>query len=143
MGGGAGCEADGLKFRFPKASSSPPKPPPCWAEGDCGPPKDVWRSCCGGGCGGGCGLAAYRERIDCLRSGLEGPAGIFGVEDELDGLAGGIDCGPPKKSRPSNESAAFCCFGGAGFSGGGARAPAVSVVLGRAGGSGISPNRST
>lgn len=81
--------------------------------------------------------------MDCLRSGLEGPAGTLGVEDELDGLGGGMDCGPPKKSRPSNESAAFCCLGGAGLSGGGARAPGVSVVLGRAGGTGTSPKRST
>ena len=42
--------------------------------------------------------------MDCLRSGLEGPDG---VDAELAGLPDVVDGGPPKKSRPSNESAAF------------------------------------
>ena len=48
---------------------------------------------------------------------------------------------PPKKSRPNNESAAFVGLGGPDFGGGG-RPPEVSVVLGLAGSSGTSPNRS-
>ena len=50
---------------------------------------------------------------------------------------------PPKKSRPSSESAAFVCLGKAALFGGAVRAPGVSVVLGLTGGSGTSPNRST
>ena len=88
------------------------------------------------------GAAAYKERIDCLRSGLDGTAGPDGVEAELDGLPEVADGEPPKKSRPSNESAALTCLGGAGAFGGAAR-PGTSVVLGLAGGSGTSPKRST
>ena len=88
------------------------------------------------------GAEAYSERIDCLRSGLEGTAGPDGVEAELDGLTDVADGGPPKKSRPSNESAALACFGGA-EAFGGAVLLGTSVVLGLAGGSGTSPNRST
>ena len=88
------------------------------------------------------GAAAYKERIDCLRSGRDGTTGPDGVEAELDGLPDVADGGPPKKSRPSNESAALACLGGAEAFGGAAR-PGTSVVLGLAGGSGTSPNRST
>lgn len=80
--------------------------------------------------------------MDCLRSGLEGTAGPEGVEAELDGLPDVADSGPPKKSRPSKESAALVCLGGAEAFGGAGR-PGASVVLGLAGGSGTSPNRST
>lgn len=80
--------------------------------------------------------------MDCLRSGLEGTADPDGVEAELDGLPDVADGGPPKKSRPSKESAALACLGGADAFGGAGRL-AASVVLGLAGGSGTSPNRST
>lgn len=61
----------------------------------------------------------------------------------LAGLAEGAEGGPPKKSSPNNESPCFCCFGGAAASlEGGGRMSGVSVVLGRAGGVGMSPNKS-
>ncbi len=88
------------------------------------------------------GAEAYNERIDCLRSGLDGTAEPDGVEAELDGLADVADGGPPKKSRPSNESAALACFRGAEACGGAVRL-GMSVVLGLTGGSGTSPKRST
>ena len=80
--------------------------------------------------------------MDCLRSGLEGIAELDGVEAELDGLPDVADGGPPKKSRPSKESAALACLGGAVVFEGADR-PGTSVVLGLAGGSGTSPNKST
>ena len=80
--------------------------------------------------------------MDCLRSGRDGTAVPDGVESELDCLADDADGGPPKKSRPSKESAALVCLGGAEAFGGAGR-PGTSVVLGLAGGSGTSPNRST
>ena len=80
--------------------------------------------------------------MDCLRSGLEGTAEPDGVEAELDGLPEVADGGPPKKSRPSKESAALACLGAAKAFGGPSR-PMTSVVLGLAGGAGTSPNRST
>ena len=76
-----------------------------------------------------------------MRSGLEGTAGPDGVEAELDGPPDVADGGAPKKSRPSSESAALACFGGADALGGAVRL-GTSVVLGLAGGSGTSPNRS-
>ena len=79
--------------------------------------------------------------MDCLRSGLEGIVGPDGVDAELDGLTDVADGGAPKKSRPSSESAALACFGGADAFGGAVRLE-TSVVLGLAGGSGASPNRS-
>ena len=61
----------------------------------------------------------------------------------LEGLTDGAEGGAPKKSKPRRESPCFCCLGGAATSfGGGGRTLGVSVVLGRAGGVGISPNRS-
>ena len=87
------------------------------------------------------GAEAYNESIDCLRSGLEGTVGPDGVEAELDGLPDVVDGGPPKKSRPSKESAALACLGGAEAFGGAVRL-GISVVLGLVGGSGTSPNRS-
>lgn len=77
-----------------------------------------------------------------MRSGLEGTAEPDGVEAELDGLPDVADGGAPKKSRPSNESAALDCLGGAEAFGGAVRL-GTSVVFGLAGGSGTSPNRST
>ena len=88
------------------------------------------------------GAEAYKESIDCLRSGLDGTAEPDGVEAELEGLPDVADDGPPKKSRPSNESAALACLGGADAFGGAVRL-GTSVVLGLAGGSGTSPKRST
>lgn len=67
------------------------------------------------------------------------------AEAVLEGLSGGADCEPPKKSNPSNESAGFVCLGGAGSAFGGAGLVIDGpVVLGRGGASvGSSPNRST
>lgn len=135
---GAVGDAVGLKLRPPNASSKPRK---LDAGADCMPPNEGWRSCCGGGCG--FGAEAYSDRIDCFRSGLEGAVEPPGVDAELDGLPLEDDGGPPKKSRPSSESAAFVDFGGPEDFGGGIRLLGVSVVLGLAGGSGTSPNRST
>ena len=61
----------------------------------------------------------------------------------LEGLVEEEEGGAPKKSKPKSESPCFCCFGGADAFGGGARTLGVSVVLGRAGGVGTSPKRST
>lgn len=66
-----------------------------------------------------------------------------GVDEEVAGLPPEAEGGPPKKSRPSKESAAFDCLRGPVALGGGGRAPGVSVVLGLTGGSGTSPKRST
>ena len=104
------------------------------------PPNDPCLSCCVLCCG--FGAEAYKESIDCFKSGLEGsvePAGVDAVLEDLAEVAAG---GPPKKSRPSSESEAFVGFGAAAALGGGALVPGVSVVLGLAGGSGTSPKRS-
>ena len=84
---------------------------------------------------------AYNDNIDCFRSGRDGTFVPEGVDAALAGLAFGA-LGPPKKSRPRSESEALVglAIGGA-FVGGGCE-PAGSVVLGRAGGVGTSPNRS-
>jgi hypothetical protein len=87
------------------------------------------------------GAEAYSDRIDCLRSGLDGaaeaPAGPV-----LEGRAGGAEL-PPKKSRPKSESPAFVCFGGAGSAfGGGALVAAGGPVLDRGGAGVASPKRS-
>lgn len=100
-------------------------------------PIDDVRSCCAGaGCG--FGAVAYRDRIDCFKSGLETPAWAPDVGAVLPGRLTGVDWLLPKKSKPSNESAGFVCFAAAGcaeLGGGGGRATAVGpVVLGRAGG---------
>lgn len=105
------------------------------------PPKTSWLSCCGCDCVRG--AEAYKERIDCFRSGLEGTALLPGVE-ALEGLAYEAEGGAPKKSSPRSESPCFCCLAGLGAAlEGGGWTPGVSVVLGRAGGVGISPKRST
>lgn len=82
--------------------------------------------------------------MDCLRSGREEAAEAPGVDVALGGLSDVAEGGPPKKSKPSNESPGFCCLGGAAVAfGRGGRVVGGSVVLGRAGGVGTSPNRST
>lgn len=103
-------------------------------------PKDSCRACCWG-CGAAAGFEAYSERMDCLRSGLEGAAEAAGPV--LDGLAG-CDAGPPpKKSSPSSESPAFVCLGGAASAFGGAeRTFEGGPVLGRGGAGVSSPKRS-
>lgn len=66
---------------------------------------------------------------------------MFGVA--LDGRPEGADDGPPKKSRPKRESAGFDDLGGGAVLDGKGRVLGVSVVLGLAGGAGMSPNMST
>lgn len=87
-------------------------------------------------------MEAYNDRIDCFRSGLD----EVGFEAALDGLPELDEGGPPKKSRPSNDSPCLGCFGGA------ASGPVlvglrsgISAVFGLIGGAiGLSsPNRST
>lgn len=78
-----------------------------------------------------------------MRSGLEGAIVPPGVDVALDGLAEDVEGGPPKKSKPRRESPCFCGFARAAtIFGGGGRTLGVSVVLGRAGGVGTSPNKS-
>ena len=79
--------------------------------------------------------------MDCFRSGREGPLLPAGVDAELLGRPV-FAAGPPKKSIPKSESEAFVCLGAGGSLGGGGRELGVSVVLGLAGGSGMSPNKS-
>jgi len=74
------------------------------------------------------GFAAYSDKMDCLRSGLEGAAAAGPV---LDGRGGAAEDPPPRKSRPNNESPALCCFGGAVSAFGGALAATGGPVLGR------------
>ena len=145
-GGGDFMEPDDGKLRPLKASARPPKES-CWlAGGDDRPPKeDRWlcEGCTGGEAGEGFGAEAYSESIDCFRSGLEVLLEPSGLEPALDGLS--VDCGLPKKSKPSNESpgrvglatagAAVVLFTGFDLE--------TSVVLGLAGTTGVSsPNRS-
>ena len=139
-----GCafgDAVEVKLRLLNASSRPPDVCCCCELGDCIPPNMSWLSC--GGCDCVRGAEEYKERMDCLRSGLEGAVGPLGVDVALDGLAEDVEGGPPKKSSPRRESPCFCGFAGAaGAFGGGSRTLGVSVVLGRAGGAGTSPNKS-
>lgn len=123
------------KFRLLKASSSPPNADDCVVD-DCIPPKEVCRPCCGGwvvigdwGGGWGLGAVAYKERIDCFRSGRDIAVVPVGVDAALVGRSGG----PPKKSNPPSNWDDV-----AGFVGGGLTAAELSVVLGLAGGAGIS-----
>ena len=67
---------------------------------------------------------------------------LVGVDAALDGRGPAVVDGPPKKSRPSRESDAFVGFEVVEDFGAGGCAPGVSVVLGRAGGEGTSPNKS-
>jgi hypothetical protein len=63
-----------------------------------------------------------------------------GVEETLLGLPATADGGPPKKSRPSKEFAGSEGLVDVAVLAGNDRTPGVSVVLGLAGGDGISPN---
>ena len=81
--------------------------------------------------------------MDCLRSVLPLPGIPVVVGPVLEGLAGGVDCVPPKKSKPSRLSPGRVCFGGATVPRGGpGRLSEGSAVLGLAGPDG-SPNKST
>lgn len=130
-------------MRPPKASPRPPKLGGCAGGcigGDCIPPKELWRSCCGCAC---ClGAEAYNDKMDCFRSGRDGPDEPSALPEALKGTSAGAEGGPPKKSKPNSESP---CFAGALVGteafGGGARDDG-SVVLGLAGGVGISPRMS-
>lgn len=136
--GGGGEVVDG-KLNPLKASVNPPMfEEDGWGgAGDAISPKEVLRSCCGGAGGG----FAYRDRIDCFRSGREIPAELPGVEAVLAGrlVVGGLVS--PKKSSPSSESPGLFGFGAAGGWLGGATRVG-SVVLGRTGGATSSPNKS-
>lgn len=129
------------KLRLAKASVIPPNGSFWPAGGDAMPPNEGCRSCAdwGGGCG--FGAAAYKDKIDCFRSGLEDA----GFEAALDGLPAFVDGGPPKKSNPSKDSP---CLAGRCVAGGGPAlvglVSGISAVLGRIGGAmGVaSPKRS-
>jgi hypothetical protein len=129
-----------------KASPSPPSA--CafdegWvgdARGDATPPK-AFKFDPAGCCGGAAGLEAYKERMDCFRSDRPGAAEL--LAPVLEGLAGGADCVPPKKSKPRRLSPGLVDFGGAAGALGGAARTAGSVVLGRGGAGPVgSPNKS-
>jgi hypothetical protein len=139
---GVGFEAVVLgKLRPAKASVMPPNGSFCPTGGDPMLPNDGCRPCvcCGGGCG--LGAVAYRESMDCLRSGLED----VGLEAALEGLPAFDDGGPPKKSSPSSDSP---CLGGRCTAAGGPTRVGfvfgMSAVLGLIGGAmGLSsPKRS-
>lgn len=49
-------------------------------------------------------LDAYKDRMDCFRSGRDGAEEVDIEAAALDGLAGTFACVPPKKSKPSSES---------------------------------------
>lgn len=106
LGTGCACcdggDVVGGKLRPLNASS---RPDDCCVVGACMPPKMSWLSCCGCDCVRG--AEAYRERMDCLRSGLEGAVAPTGVEVPLEGLDKEVDGGPPKKSNPKSESPGF------------------------------------
>lgn len=142
-----GCTGGLENDREPNAS---PRPPSAWvfdcctvglARGDDIPEKALAAGCAGWAIG----FDAYKDKIDCLRSDLpEDEAAAFGPV--LEGLAGGADCAPPKKSIPSKLSPGLVDLGGATEDLGGAGLLREgSVVLGLAGcaaGSDMSPNRS-
>lgn len=84
-------------------------------------------------------MDAYSDRIDCLRSGREGPEDAGPV---LEGLAGCELVLPPKRSSPRRESAVFVVFGGAGCAFGGTALLEGGPVLARGGAAaGSSPKR--
>jgi hypothetical protein len=89
---------------------------------------------CGGCCGCG-GRAAYRDRMDCFKSGRDWAPG---VDAALDGRFG-AGAGSPKKSNPSSESAGFVCLGGAASAFCGTADGAEPVL---AGGESSPPNKS-
>src|SRR5437879_4922457 len=103
------------------------------------PPKEPDDACDGCCWGCGRGAEAYRDRIDCFKSGLDCAPGVAAA---LDGRAGA--CASPKKSSPSNESAGFVCFGGAGsdFGGGLDATGAALFALGGDSALSSSPKRS-
>ena len=71
--------------------------------------------------------------MDCFRSVLPGtPVDVGPV---LEGLAGGVDCEPPKKSNPNKLSPGLVCFGGAATAARGGTGLLIegSAVLGLAG----------
>lgn len=77
--------------------------------------------------------------MDCFRSGRDGPDEPSAFPEALKGPSADAEGGPPKKSRPNSESP---CFAGALIGTevfGGAARDDGSVVLGLAGGVGISP----
>lgn len=76
--------------------------------------------------------------MDCFRSGLDW---VPGVAAALEGRFGG-GASVPKKSKPSNESAGFVCFGGAGSAFGGGLVAIGAAVLALGGGGVSSPKRS-
>lgn len=90
------------------------------------------------------GTDEYRERIDCLRSGRDGPVEPSGLEEALEGRAGPEDGALPKKSIPRSESPCFVCrVVAAAALLGCVRVVELSVVLGRTGNEGVSsPNKS-
>lgn len=76
-----------------------------------------------------------------MRSGRDGPVEADGVEETLLDLAVAAEGGPPKKSRPSKEfPGGSGCFVDVPVLAGVDRMFGASVVLGLAGGDGISPN---
>lgn len=86
---------------------------------------------CDGGCAANDGAREYKERIDCFRSGLEGP--LDGTAAALDGLAGGFACVPPKKSNPSSDSVGFEALAAGASTRGGAADVLGAAELGRPG----------
>ncbi len=68
--------------------------------------------------------------MDCLKSGRDCTPGAAAA---LEGLFGG-GAAVPKKSKPSNESAGFVCFGGAGSAFGAGLVAVGAVVLALGGG---------
>lgn len=82
----------------------------CGGGGEAISPKEVFRSCCEGP--GGC--FAYRDRIDCFKSGRDIPVALLGVEAVLAGRLAVGALVSPKKSSPSNESPGLFGFGAAG-----------------------------
>ena len=143
FGAGEGSAAE-EKLRPPNASSSPPRA--LWLDIDCAPEAE--RLCCCCCCGGGLGFAAYNERMDCFRSGRDGPEDVPGVEAAaLLGRGGGLEDVEPKKSKPSRESPALFCLicEGVCCGGGGGRLPGVATEFGRGAGGAVrsSSNRLT
>lgn len=73
------------------------------------PPNEAWRSCCGRGWG--FGADAYKERMDCLRSGRDVAAEVEREDEMPEGAPEEAGGAPPKKSSPSSESAGLGCAG--------------------------------
>lgn len=146
----AGCAGE-EKSRPPNVSTSPPML--VFFAGALVVDEKEKRSCdevvwagegaaAGAGAGAGFGVAAYSDRIDCLRSVrlLAAPDSEAAALVERAGAAPGAS---PKKSRPSSDSPGLVAFGGtAGALTGGGRDDTVgSTVLGRGGAIGSSSKR--